>query len=64
MIGEIALAKSECEIVESQTFSLSAKREAFFIGSLEDINSHGTSEKTPPASRKKIRGMEHGGEHR
>ena len=56
--------ESEREIVESLTFSLSKQREAFSVQSQEDMNTDRTPQKTPPASRRKIRGMEYGGEHR
>ena len=64
VIGETVLSVSECEVVKPQTLSLSTKREAFFVESREDMNADGTPEKTPPAPRKKVRGIEYGGEHR
>ena len=57
-------ADSDCECVESQTFSVSRKRDAPFVASQGDMNIGGTLEKTPPVSRKKIRGIEYGGKRR
>ena len=51
VIDEVALSESECEIVESQTSSLSIKREASLVEYRKDMNAEGTPEKTPPASR-------------
>ena len=66
--GEIVLSGSDCEFGESQTFffslSLSKKRDAPSVEGPEEMNIGGTPKKTPPASRKKIRGIEYGGEHR
>ena len=64
--GENTLADTDCEFVEAQTFffSLSKKRHPPFVESQEEMNISGTPEKTPPAPRKKIRGIEYGGEHR
>ena len=39
-------------------------REAYIVESQEDMSIDGTPGKTPQASRKKIRGIEYGGEHR
>ena len=64
LIGEVLVSDSECEIVESLACSLSRKREASFVECQEDLHTDGQPEKTPPASRKNIRGIEYGGGHR
>ena len=58
VLGEVALSDSDCEFGESQTFSLSRKREAPFVEDQEDMNIDGTPVKTHPVSRKKIRGTD------
>ena len=63
LIVGVVPSDSERESVEPQTLSLSGKREAFFVQSREDINFDGALVKTPPVSRKKIHGIEYGGEH-
>ena len=63
VIGEVVLPESECEVVESQTFSLSKQREAFFLRSQDDINTDENLRKHLQRPGK-IRGIEYGGEHR
>ena len=60
VFGDVVLSDSDHGFVESQTFSLSRKREAPFVEFQEDMNTGGTPKKTPPATRRKIRGIESG----
>ena len=60
VFGDVVLSDSDHGFVESQTFSLSRKREAPFVEFQEDVNTGGTPKKTPPATRRKIRGIESG----
>ena len=62
VIGKIVLSDSEGENVHRRLF-LSKKRHAPFVESQEEMNISGTLEKTPPVPRKKLRGIEYGGEH-
>ena len=54
VLGEALLSGSDCEMVEPQSFSLSQKRQAFFVGSQGDMNYDATPVKAPLASRRKI----------
>ena len=54
VFGEVVLSDSDCEFVESETFSVSREREAPFVARQEDMHIGGTPEKTLPVSKKKI----------
>ena len=64
--GENILSDTDGEFAESQTSSLSLQKawRAFCSTNQEEMNIRGTPEKTPPLPRKRIRGIECGGEHR
>ena len=50
----VVLSGFDCEFVESQSFSFSGKRQAFFIESRGVMGMEETREKTPPESRRRI----------
>ena len=52
------------ESMLNSRLSFSKKRHALSVESREEMNFSGTSKKTPPVRRNKIRGIECGGEHR
>ena len=51
LVSEALVMDSDYVIVEPQPLSLSRKRQAFCVGSQEDMNHDGTQVKAPPASR-------------
>ena len=62
VVGEVVF--SNFGIVNLLNRRLFVSRIARSASCLNGMNIDGTPEKTPPASRKKIRGIEYGGEHR
>ena len=54
MLEEAVFFDSDCEFVESQSFSFSAKSEGSSLEGQGGMSIEGTPEKTPPASRRKI----------
>ena len=49
-LGEDFLLGSDCEFVESQSFSFSRKRQAFLIESQGGMSMENSPEEVPPAS--------------
>ena len=64
VLGEDFLSVSDCEFVESQSFSLCRKRQAFLIQSQGGMSMEDTAEEVPPMSRRKIQEVDCGVDHR
>ena len=62
-VGEGFVSGSDCELMESQSFSLSGKREAFRMESQEGMSMENSSEEVPPATRRKVHEVDCGVNH-